>query len=66
MLIIHGNFVWNTLSQTQINHSESNDTIDDDSTNSGVITADWNMWQFNLSMTEPAVIPQIVRIANCL
>ena len=39
MLIIHGNFVWNTLSQTQINHSESNDPIDDDSTNSGVITA---------------------------
>ena len=39
MLIIHGNLVWNTLSQVQINHSESNDTIDDDSTNSGVITA---------------------------
>ena len=66
MLIIHGNLVWNTLSQIQINHSESNDTIDDDSTNSGVITVYWNMWQFNLSMTEPAVIPQIVRIANCL
>ena len=39
MLIIHGNFVWNTLSQAQINHSESNDTIDDDSTNSLEITA---------------------------
>ena len=38
MLIIYGNLVWNTLSQAQINHSESNDTIDDDSTNSGVIT----------------------------
>jgi hypothetical protein len=34
MLTIHGNFVWNTLSQAQIYHSESNDNIDDDSTNS--------------------------------
>jgi hypothetical protein len=38
MLNIHGNFVWNTLSQAQIYHSELDHTIDDDSTNSEEIT----------------------------